>query len=409
MPSQFGWVDFAEADRERMLNVVHLFSVQDARDELGLGTIRDAYAEYFFPGTSTIQTRARYFLFVPWTYQALERNGVSSSDVARQARKREVELIKALLAAGETTGVIGQDAQDKLQRLPSAIYWAGLGAWGIRMYPGSQAHYHRSLDGFYRRKKHGLKNDDKEPLDGLVDNWHRGLPKAPDGFPKGAVFKLTYDEASYLMDRIVLKHGNSLLAKLLQASATGEEGTKFFWEHSIVRSLDEQLSRVSNQARCFSEIMHGAALMYNLLLAKQRDDQALIARYDIALADWMLELRRAESRFVAWVANLSQCWSTAPLSSARIHPATISFVEQWTQLVFNSELSPQVLAQDQKAIDLITNRELRLKGPRARLSNLSALNLWSGAAGTGQLDFRWGIAQVLVEDIRAGLRGSSNA
>ena len=45
----------------------------DTRDELGIGSVRDAFADMLFPGTSTIMTRARYFLLVPWTYQRLER------------------------------------------------------------------------------------------------------------------------------------------------------------------------------------------------------------------------------------------------------------------------------------------------------------------------------------------------
>ena len=42
-----------------MLDVVSFFYERDIRDELGFGTIRDAFADYFFPGTSTIQTPAR--------------------------------------------------------------------------------------------------------------------------------------------------------------------------------------------------------------------------------------------------------------------------------------------------------------------------------------------------------------
>ncbi len=68
MPSTFAWVDFAEEDQQKMLDVVHMFQEKDTRDELGIGIIRDAFADYFFPGTSTIQTRARYMLFVPWIY-----------------------------------------------------------------------------------------------------------------------------------------------------------------------------------------------------------------------------------------------------------------------------------------------------------------------------------------------------
>jgi hypothetical protein len=65
MPSSFSWLDYSEQHRRQMLDVIDLFREQETRDELGIGTVRDAFADALFPGTSTIQTRARYFLFVP--------------------------------------------------------------------------------------------------------------------------------------------------------------------------------------------------------------------------------------------------------------------------------------------------------------------------------------------------------
>ena len=62
MLSTFTWLDYSEQERRRALDVISLFKLQDTRDELGLASIRDAFAEQFFPGTTTIQTRARYFL-----------------------------------------------------------------------------------------------------------------------------------------------------------------------------------------------------------------------------------------------------------------------------------------------------------------------------------------------------------
>jgi hypothetical protein len=131
MPSHFGWVDFAETDRQRMRDVVRLFKETETRDELGLGTIRDAFADYFFPGTSTIQTRIRYMLFVPWIYRVLEEQRVPPSQIVQRARKRETQLIQALLRGGEATGVIGRRSKARLKRLPSNIYWAGLKAWVV--------------------------------------------------------------------------------------------------------------------------------------------------------------------------------------------------------------------------------------------------------------------------------------
>src|SRR5690606_36237769 len=105
---------------------------KDTRDELGLGSIRDAISNALFPGTSVIQTRLRYALFVPWIYQSLEANRqVQASNVSARARAAEIALIKPLIESGDPEGVIGRRARGNLQRLPSSVYWLALGRWGI--------------------------------------------------------------------------------------------------------------------------------------------------------------------------------------------------------------------------------------------------------------------------------------
>ena len=106
--------------------------------------MRDAFADLMFPGTSTIQTVAKYFLLVPWGYLALEHKRTPSSKIGLRARKMEIELSRQLEEAGATDGVIGRRAKEKLQRLPSSVYWQGLYQWGIRAFSGSQDEYHRS-------------------------------------------------------------------------------------------------------------------------------------------------------------------------------------------------------------------------------------------------------------------------
>jgi hypothetical protein len=59
MMSAFVWLDYSERERRKMLDVVDLFREHDTRDQLGVGSVRDAFADMLFPGTSTIMTRAR--------------------------------------------------------------------------------------------------------------------------------------------------------------------------------------------------------------------------------------------------------------------------------------------------------------------------------------------------------------
>ena len=90
IPSTFGWIDFAEQDRRKMADMIRLFRERDTRDELGLGSVRDALANLLFPGTSTVQTRAKYMLFVPWIYLKHEKQQTSSQDIGRKARNDEL-------------------------------------------------------------------------------------------------------------------------------------------------------------------------------------------------------------------------------------------------------------------------------------------------------------------------------
>jgi hypothetical protein len=68
MSSNFAWLDYDARERRAMLGIVDLFREKGTVDELGLGVIRDAFADRLFPGTSTLHSRARYWLFVPWLY-----------------------------------------------------------------------------------------------------------------------------------------------------------------------------------------------------------------------------------------------------------------------------------------------------------------------------------------------------
>lgn len=126
MPSTFTWLDYSESERRKMLDVIELFGERATRDELGLGGIRDAFADLLFPGTSTIQTRAKYFLFVPWIYLILEEKQVAPDRVEHRARKLEVELMNVIASSNDSSGLIGKRARENVRRLASSVYWLGL-------------------------------------------------------------------------------------------------------------------------------------------------------------------------------------------------------------------------------------------------------------------------------------------
>lgn len=410
MASSFTWLDYSDKDRQKMLDILSTLKEHETRDELGIGVIRDAFADMFFPGTSTIQTRARYFLFVPWMYRGLEEKKVLSSKIEKRARDEEVQLIYALLDSDDTNGVIGKDAKKNLKRLPSSIYWQGLEAWGIRLCPYSISDYHRSLDAFYRFSKDGSHSYEEE-IDSRERrrNWHPGLPPVPDDFPAKASFSLSFEEACYLKERVLTRWPNTMLAYLLDSDMP-QESVSFPWDHPICPDLPEPIRERILHARNFSEVINGASLLYNLMLAEKASDLGLqeygkVEGYENKLEIWADDLQTRKADLDKWWDCNKRFWDIVSEQGARATWQTRSFITSWLQMALSSETA-QRIAADESAKKLIHDRETHLKGNLARLDNLEALAKWSGDAGTGRLRYRWRPAETIISDILSGLRRS---
>ena len=390
-----------------MLDVVHLFSERETRDELGIGTIRDSFSEHFFPGTSTIQTRAKYMLLIPWMYMELEKKKVPSAKIAARARQFETGLISTLLKNGDENGVIGIDAKKNLVRLPSSIYWTGLASWGIRLFSGSVSQYHRFLDSYYKQDRlNPAKEADEENITHRIKfNWHPGIPPPPKDLTSNARLALTHNEAAYLKERVLIRYPETLLAEMLRIKSIYK--TDFPWEHPVAKSTKPDLSTTIQYARNFSEVINGAALLYNLMLSEAAETEVWINEYENRLIDWSAALGARNNDLRKWYKNIGDFWACSALNASRIPPLTRSFVGRWLQFVFESPGAGKV-AWDGSVRSLIAARESQLKGARARLSNRSALNRWRGESGTGRLTYRWNTASTFVADILDGLRGSFN-
>src|SRR5437773_3989454 len=106
MPSAIAWLDFSDEEQRRAREIVSLFTQPESRDELGIGTVRDALSDAMFPGISVLQSRARYFLFVPWLFREGERRGRRGADLVGWVRNQERRLVEALRSGGDLEGLI---------------------------------------------------------------------------------------------------------------------------------------------------------------------------------------------------------------------------------------------------------------------------------------------------------------
>ena len=307
MTSSLTWLDYSERDRRRAFDVIDLFRETSTLDELGLASVRDSFSDLFFPGTSTIQTRTRYFLLVPWTFLRLERLRVPSSEAAKRARWEELNLNRRLREGTDTRGVFGTRAGDALKRLPSEVYWGGLGSWGIRTFSGHMWAYFRSLDGFYRRGVQFRSTPrDPEGRSAPPANWHPHLPDPPSGFLRGRVtVAIRREDAEYLRDRIQARHPASLLAVVAGRATIEDLDTDRPWELAHLAEISPVLRDHLLDAEFFAVCMQGAAFLYNLMLSEQKQHDEW--RRSIG-AGWRTgQPTLTHSGWLRWIGNRTGC------------------------------------------------------------------------------------------------------
>lgn len=380
-----------------MREIIRLFSDRESRDELGLGQIRDALSDGLFPGTSTLHTRARYALFVPWTYMIAARHRHPEAEADRLQRK----LIGALREGDDRSGLLGLQAGTGLKTLPSSIYWSMLRRFNILIDSEMTPSDALALDG------HAQPADVlDEPMDARARAWSPTMPSPPAGFPSSVHggFTLTADEAGWLRDRILDAVPGSLLAHLMVHTPDVDSDAP--WTDAAALSAGGDAKDLLDHARCFSAMIHGAQLLYNTMLAEQ---------YESAGFDRLPPSAEAyRDRFARWAQTVDGAvgpadWDVdallARVGTIRgrpLHPRTTQFAREWTETVRSARDGMSV--DDAAARAIIHRRERQTKGAQARLNNPRRLQTWGGASAARALTFRWPNVHRLASDIHDGLR-----
>lgn len=406
--SSIGWVDFSEEERQRTLGVLKLLDEPGSLDSLGIGRIRDAFSDLLFPGTSTIQTRARYFLIVPWIYREIESRSPRRNPGA-EAERRERGLIEKFIAArgetgGDFDGLIGGSAGTEVRQLPSDIYWQGMHSWGIRKKQGLKRTFMAEVQ---LGRISGRPGPEQEQEAMLTSWWDRQLPAMPDDLLEQPTLSLTAEEAGYLRETIAVNLAGTLLAHLVRSDAPLPD-SKLVWELTDphLQDISPGMSETLNHARLFSLLIHGGHILYSLMLAEMKPDPGEeAARHREDFEAWQGEIDKNKAELRDWFgdeAARSRFWATVKTSNPAV-PGTQEkkFVESWFELAIGTAGQR---AGGPAGRELLTHRERDLKGrQRARLSNAAAREYWTGPEHVTPLDFRWGTVKRHLLDIHTAL------
>jgi hypothetical protein len=214
---------------------------------------------------------------------------------------------------------------------------------------------------------------------------------------------LRHDEAAFLRDRIMEEHPDTLLARLIDLEARDRDAARF-WLSPKVERLSDKLREEIDRAQSFAELMQAANILYALVLAEMDESAESPDRYRDQLEDWA---EANEPRRNAHECHVnSEDW----LAVQQRRPASgaLRFEREWRAHVLGLDRLG-ALIDDEEARRMIRQREVRVKGRRARVHGGRRLERWSGSGTVGTLDFRWGTASTIIADIVEGLERDADA
>lgn len=382
----FGWIDFSRKDRELARDIIAALNDKGAVDEMGIGVIRDAFSDYFFPGTSTIQTSAKYFFLVSYQLENLTRFPVPNPERVLRENERECSFAMWKSLSPEKRkkeGIFGRTffergAKDWVKRTPSVIYWRGireLGFW--------RCDNELSLQEFLRvsssreaipvESDEDLKNGKKWAPD-YEKSWHWNLPppEARGNWQNSPDIKLTPGEARFFLEQITHEQPDSMFAFL--APFRRELPARFADIGEL--ELPAHLREAWLLAEKFSEFMWPAQLRFNALLGNEE----AIAHWDDYETEWLAE--------AAEEVDLNAIFSFLKLEA---HRQLRHFLEK-LEMVYKSG---NIEALDK----LLSERECQLKGKsRMKLGKKNPYyqEHW---VGSQELQYRYGNARRLFRDV----------
>lgn len=392
---QLGWIDFSKTERSKILTVLDLLSETGTLDELGIAAVRDGFSNLFFPGTSTIQTRAKYFFAVPYALKQLEKsNETNPNKILKMLDTIERNCAEILFSQNKNeSGLIGKNSLLNgkwVKRTPASIYWAGLKRYGI--FTGGNL----SLSEYVRvscalktqkttLKKLGNRNDNAEENE--CDDKNAGelfnmqfwkLPLYKENWIKDFSMKLSSEESFFLKEQIITSCKGSMLAYVLENNIEEfVDCTSFQDISSIINMFPEDIQENYWLAFAFSDFIYVIRTIYNIIISDGKNEEA------------NKELERLKPIF------------------SELADIDIDYILEKLE-VYNNHLLRKFLKQCQEYMiaenmdelkNCIISREVQLKGiNRAKTKHSGEFdpNEWLGGK---ELDYRFYNARTIVRDI----------
>lgn len=388
---EFGWIDFSKNERNKVLSVLELLSEAGTLDELGIAPIRDGFANMFFPGTSTIQTRAKYFLIVPYGLKDMEQDKDNNPNTTlKKFDELEKNCAKKLLENNkDELGVIGSVSlanNSWVKRTPADIYWAGLRTYGI--FTNSKLSLSEYVRFYCQRKKEKQtiktagKYDTDEDNDDEVGSYlykpFWNIPTYTNDWFNSLDIHLTNAEGQFLKNQIISQCSDSMLAYMLKNNLVDHSKLGSFQNlETVIDQYPQDIQKKYKLAKDFSRFIYVLRVIYNIIITEGKNTTAVKE----------LEETKEKWQEIASV-DLESIFSVLMIQG---NTGLTGFLRNAKNHMLNNDY--EGLVKD------ITDREVLLKGiKRARTKHPGESNpsVWYGGR---ELDYRYSNAMVIAQDI----------
>ncbi|MBR2666504.1 DUF6361 family protein [Methanobrevibacter sp.] len=384
---ELGWIDFSKTERNKVLSILDLLGERGVLDELGIAQIRDAYSDFFFPGTSTIQTRAKYFLIVPYAFKDLEFNSKYTYSKLRKSFDESEEGCAHIFLDNnpDEDGVIGKrsiQGGSWVKRTPSSIYWAGLRKYGIFKGKMSIDQYIKYVTIQKQDKSNSVNlgnssdegHDDKNAGDTQKIHYFN-IPTYRRDWIDNLSINLTFDEGQFLKQQIIESCPDSIIGYVLK------EDIKEFLDIPSFSDLDVIIYRFPQEiqanfwnAKLFSDFCFALRVVYNMIVSENKNRRAneLYEELDFG--------------------KLSEIDVDGIMKTFSLYnPYLRRFLKDSREAMKNNDL--------EELKNIIKSREVFLKGVnRSKTAHPGEFDFDEWFAGE-HLNYRFNIAQSIVADI----------
>lgn len=385
---KLGYIHNSKEEQAKVMQVLKMTSVSVALDELGIGRIRDAFADKMFPGISTLQKHMKYFSLMPQLYRkAIERKYNRLSEVKAEIIRLERIMTKNLYEGSSVkTGItgsetIGKSATNYVKYDPAYIYNSGLLTFGIlhstqlyeQIYSASKALHNKPKT--YKSDDENTADDSNE-LGGFYQFC--SFPTVSYDFTQACSLDLTDEDRDFIVGHIL--QSDDCKGTLLRYLIDNDDlvlAEKFDGINPDL--LPSDLARTQDNARRFADFIYMVHVRYNYIYSGYEDTE-MLGQFNNLLQDYRNSGTKIDEVLDDLDIRENSC---------------LRFCKDVAERITNNDIA------ENGGLDmLIAGRERRVKGSRRKINNPSYQYSKSNRIHYYKLTYRWETVRQFIKEIR---------